>query len=185
MRRTIKLASDSFNSTRYIRNKGKGGQEARRQADFQLHTVHQELRLHEKLLDKLQNLLSTPHGTLGTMRYPLSYDARPQPTFNSTRYIRNTNSSRFFPCVANMLSTPHGTLGTRPQPPSGWLVGLSTPHGTLGTKSPGLATSSLTGSFQLHTVHQEPQKGNYSSCLNTTLPTFNSTRYIRNSYGAP
>ena len=164
MRRTIKLASDSFNSTRYIRNKGKGGQEARRQADFQLHTVHQELRLHEKLLDKLQNLLSTPHGTLGTMRYPLSYDARPQPTFNSTRYIRNTNSSRFFPCVANMLSTPHGTLGT---------------------KSPGLATSSLTGSFQLHTVHQEPQKGNYSSCLNTTLPTFNSTRYIRNSYGAP
>ena len=73
-------------------------------------------------------ILSTPHGTLGTDTDRLAEFENS--AFNSTRYIRNLATVPFsFPVV--VLSTPHGTLGTR------WHSGSG------GAKV----------SFQLHTVH--------------------------------
>ncbi len=100
-----------FNSTRYIRNEELLKAYYDGIKNFQLHTVHQE-RAPENLVYR-ENLLSTPHGTLGTKgesicQHPLTpfqlhtvHQERPnprlslphtRPTFNSTRYIRNCYS---------------------------------------------------------------------------------------------
>ena len=77
--------------------------------------------------------LSTPHGTLGTHLDKLGLLPVFVNTFNSTRYIRNKRPPDQSLRIES-LSTPHGTLGTVANHiRSSLQTCLSTPHGTLGT----------------------------------------------------
>ncbi len=97
--------------------------------------------------------LSTPHGTLGTT-VNTSNSLLTMRTFNSTRYIRNSQKA-FIEASERLLSTPHGTLGTVPENHNvrRKLDSLSTPHGTLGTYVFDIVDQDTILNFQLHTVH--------------------------------
>ncbi len=77
-----------FNSTRYIRN------------------------LSEFIEEHEEELLSTPHGTLGTYIVSMHLYIKIFKAFNSTRYIRNNISNTAKNVPSQTLSTPHGALGT-------------------------------------------------------------------------
>ena len=57
-------------------------------------------------------ILSTPHGTLGTLIKKEKLCLVHMKSFNSTRYIRNYKVGEFSLDEGKALSTPHGTLGT-------------------------------------------------------------------------
>ena len=147
----------TFNSTRYIRNPTLKLYFQTGFQTFQLHTVHQELAGSQSSLSAVQSL-STPHGTLGTrrsqerlrgenLRFQLhtvhqeqtvqrTAPHRPQGSFNSTRYIRNTlyvNPEHVMLPNFFQLHTVHQELAFEKivDNADGY---LSTPHGTLGTK---------------------------------------------------
>ena len=143
-------------------------------ADFQLHTVHQEL-----FGTASENLLTFSFNSTRYIRNPATIPppSRALQTFNSTRYIRNqlfflsffrwdrgfqlhtVHQERFQGQGAGaqlghfQLHTVHQELN-RPGLGTQSLRRLSTPHGTLGTARYDTILFVLQ-LFQLHTVHQE------------------------------
>ena len=116
-------------------------------------------------------LLSTPHGTLGTVSFSFS-QARWYITFNSTRYIRNLgkpdlfqflcytfNSTRYIRnrSLGWWIGKVHQTFNstryirnTKIPPLKPFKEHLSTPHGTLGTS---ITTPEIKAAVHLSTPH--------------------------------
>ena len=154
MRAIRRKVKHTFNSTRYIRNRG----------------VSLEI--------------GTPRCPFNSTRYIRnrkgSSSSFPRThTFNSTRYIRNRAAPWRFR-KEDGLSTPHGTLGTKqefyvqPTPEQ-----LSTPHGTLGTKQEFYVQPTPE---QLSTPHGTLGTRDILRKEGLVFQSFNSTRYIRNSF---
>ena len=171
----------TFNSTRYIRNlrTGNSGYSFSMSISFQLHTVHQE-QLENLIGNRINSLLSTPHGTLGTVLC-LLYDKQAHIPFNSTRYIRNKWGNKTLDYIEDFKITFNSTryirntsfFSTSPN----WSISLSTPHGTLGT-----CFCLLENIKQIYAFNSTRYIRNFVPGLERVVCQipFNSTRYIRN-----